>query len=95
LARDFLEFSAEKISNIGRQRLLAIRKARIWQAFLIEKRKFSKNKNAWAGPEDSNLRMVESKSPAVCLTSQRATILLRIDWHSGLNRALLSGLWGG
>jgi hypothetical protein len=49
LARDFLEFSAEKISNIGRQRLLAIRKARIWQAFLIEKRKFSKNKNAWAG----------------------------------------------
>ena len=39
-----------------------MRKARIWRAFLIKERKFSKNKNAWLGREDSNLRMVESKS---------------------------------
>jgi hypothetical protein len=36
-----------KSSNVGLQRLLAIRKARIWRAFLIEERKFSKNKTAW------------------------------------------------
>ena len=41
-----------------------MRKARIWRAFLIKERKFSKNKNAWLGREDSNLRMVESKSAA-------------------------------
>jgi hypothetical protein len=41
-----------------------MRKARIWRAFLIEERKFSKNKTAWLGREDSNLRMVESKSAA-------------------------------
>jgi len=29
------------------QRLLAMRKARIWRAFLIEERKFSKNKTVW------------------------------------------------
>jgi hypothetical protein len=51
-----------KSSNVGLQRLLAMRKARIWRAFLIEERKFSKNKTAWLGREDSNLRMVESKS---------------------------------
>ena len=39
-----------------------MRKARIWRAFVIKERKFSKNKNAWLGREDSNLRMVESKS---------------------------------
>ncbi len=39
-----------------------MKKARIWRAFLIKERKFSKNKNAWLGREDSNLRMVESKS---------------------------------
>jgi hypothetical protein len=36
-----------KSSNFSLQRLLAMRKARIWRAFLIEERKFSKNKNAW------------------------------------------------
>ena len=44
-----------------------MRKARIWRAFLIKERKFSKNKNAWLGREDSNLRMVESKSTALPL----------------------------
>ncbi len=28
-----------------------MRKARIWRAFLIKERKFSKNKNAWLGRE--------------------------------------------
>jgi hypothetical protein len=53
-----------KSSNVGLQRLLAMRKARIWRAFLIEERKFSKNKTAWLGREDSNFRMEESKSTA-------------------------------
>ena len=44
-----------------------MRKARIWRAFLIKERKFSENKNAWLGREDSNLRMGESKSPALPL----------------------------
>ena len=44
-----------------------MKKARIWRAFLIKERKFSKNKNAWLGREDSNLRMVESKSTALPL----------------------------
>jgi hypothetical protein len=34
-----------KSSNIGLQRLLAMRKARVWQAFLIQRRKFSKTWN--------------------------------------------------
>ena len=34
-----------------------MRKARIWRAFLIKERKFSENKNAWLGREDSNLDM--------------------------------------
>jgi hypothetical protein len=46
-----------KSSNVGLQRLLAIRKARIWRAFLIEERKFSKNKTAWLTWEDSNLHI--------------------------------------
>jgi hypothetical protein len=41
---------------------LATRKARVWRAFLIQRRKFSETRNAWLGREDSNLRMVESKS---------------------------------
>ena len=44
-----------------------MRKARIWRAFLIKKRKFSENRNGWLGREDSNLRMGESKSPALPL----------------------------
>ena len=44
-----------------------MRKARIWRAFLIRKRKFYENRNAWLGREDSNLRMVESKSTALPL----------------------------
>jgi hypothetical protein len=65
----FLEFDRRlsgmlgpKSVNVSLQRLLAMRKARIWRAFLIEERKFSKNKTAWLGQEDSNFRMVESKS---------------------------------
>jgi hypothetical protein len=40
-----------------------MRKARIWRAFLIKERKFSENKNAWLGPEDSNLHMVNCLAP--------------------------------
>jgi hypothetical protein len=39
----------------------------------------------WLGREDSNFRM----TIASLLRDQPATILLRIDWHSGLNGALL------
>ncbi len=39
-----------------------MRKARIWRAFLIKKRKFSENKNAWLGREDSNLDMANLES---------------------------------
>jgi hypothetical protein len=38
-----------KSSNVGLQRLLAMRKARIWRAFLIEERKFSKKQDCLAG----------------------------------------------
>ena len=61
-AGDFWEFSTPNVQNICLQRLLAMRKARIWRAFLIKERKFSEIRNAWLGREDSNLRMVESKS---------------------------------
>jgi hypothetical protein len=56
-----------KSSTIGLQRLLAMREARIWRAFLIQRRKFSKTRTGWLGREDSNLRMGESKSPALPL----------------------------
>jgi hypothetical protein len=46
-----------KSSNTGLQRLLPVRKARIGRAFLIDERKFSENRNAWLGREDSNLEM--------------------------------------
>jgi hypothetical protein len=51
-----------KSSNAGLWRPFAMRKARIWRAFLIKERKFSENRNAWLGREESNLRMVEIKS---------------------------------
>jgi hypothetical protein len=51
-----------KSANIGLQRLFAMRKTRIWRAFLIQRRKFSEIKSGWLGREDSNLRMGESKS---------------------------------
>ena len=46
-----------KSSNIGLQRLLAMKKARIWRAFLIRRRKISEARNAWLGREDSNRDM--------------------------------------
>jgi hypothetical protein len=36
-----------KSANAGLRRLSRIRKARIWWAFLVKKRKFSKNRNGW------------------------------------------------
>jgi hypothetical protein len=51
-----------KSSNIGLQRLLAIRKARIWRAFLIERRKFSQTRSAWLTWEDSNFDTPISKN---------------------------------
>jgi hypothetical protein len=53
---------SRKSANTGLQRLSRIRKARIWRAFLVRKRKFSKNRNGWLGREESNFCMVESKS---------------------------------
>ena len=44
-----------------------MRKARIWQPFLIKERIFFKNRNGWLGREGSNLRMAESKSAALPL----------------------------
>ena len=52
-----------KSSNIGLQRLLAIRKARVWRAFLIQRRKFSETRNAWLTWEDSNLHIPDRKTP--------------------------------
>jgi hypothetical protein len=65
-----------------------MRKARIWRAFLIKERKFSKNKNAWLGREDSNLRMVESKSKRRRFTGDLAdeldaSVLQRFRWRHG------------
>ena len=62
LRGDFREFGRRKVRTFSLQRFLATRKARNSQVFLIKKRKFSQNKNGWLGREDSNLRMVESKS---------------------------------
>ncbi len=39
------------------------RKARIWRAFLIKKRKISENENAWLTSEDSNLRIPDWEMP--------------------------------
>jgi len=39
-----------------------MRKARIWRAFLIEERKFSKNKNAWLSWKESDFHLPECKS---------------------------------
>jgi hypothetical protein len=85
-----------------------MRKARIWRAFRVKKRKFSKNRNGWLGRQDSNLKMVDwhqgdeqpfSQCPLKSRHARpgsggkpsikRATILLRIDWLSGLFGALL------
>ena len=57
-------------------------KARIWRAFLVKERKFSENKNAWLGQEDSNLCMVESRIPAL--------LDLGIDCGRGLEPLLLT-----
>jgi hypothetical protein len=52
-----------KSSIIGLQRLLAMRKARIWRAFLIKERKFSENRNGWLTSQGSNLHIPERKKP--------------------------------
>jgi hypothetical protein len=61
-AGDFREFSAQKVRPISLWRLKAMRKTRVWRAFLITERKFSENETAWLGREGSNLRVAESKS---------------------------------
>jgi hypothetical protein len=52
--RRLLGILGPKSSIIGLQRLMAMRKARIWRAFLTKERKFSENKNAWLGRQVSN-----------------------------------------
>jgi hypothetical protein len=54
-----------KSANIGLQRLWSIRKARIWRAFLIDRKKFSETRNGWLGRKESNLDMAISKSDAL------------------------------
>jgi hypothetical protein len=49
-----LGFLGPKGSNVGLQRLWAMRKSPIWRAFPIEERIFSENENAWLTWEDSN-----------------------------------------
>jgi hypothetical protein len=53
----------QKSSNIGLQRLLAMRKARIWRAFLVQRRKFSETRNGWLTSEDSNSHIPDWKKP--------------------------------
>ena len=38
-----------------------MRKARIWRAFLINRRRFSENKNGWLTTEDSNSHIPDWK----------------------------------
>src|SRR4051812_30866290 len=57
-----------------------MRKARILRAFLVKQRKFSENRNAWLGREDSNLRMVESKSTALPLGDAPIDCLESSGW---------------
>jgi hypothetical protein len=47
----------QKGSNIGLRRLLAMRKAHVWWAFFIQRRKFSETRTAWLTWEDSNLHI--------------------------------------
>jgi hypothetical protein len=73
-----------KSSIVGLWRLFAMRKARIWRAFLTKERIFSENENAWLQREDSNLRMVESKSADDCqgiaLHAATVLILAEVRW---------------
>jgi hypothetical protein len=65
-------------SNIGLQRLLAMRKAHVLRAFLIQRRKFSETRNAWLTWEDSNFHITSSKNafemsgefPLICAKSE-------------------------
>jgi hypothetical protein len=51
-----------KSSNMGLQRLFAMRKARIWRAFFIQRRKFSETRTAWLTWEDSNFHITIPKN---------------------------------
>jgi hypothetical protein len=52
-----------KSSIVGLWRLFAMRKARIWRAFLTKERIFSENENAWLTWEDSNLNIPNREMP--------------------------------
>jgi len=49
-----------KSSNIGLPRLLAMRKARIWRAFLIRRRKFSETHIAWLATQCNRTCLYEN-----------------------------------
>jgi hypothetical protein len=59
--RRLLGIRGAKSSISWLQRLSTMRKARIWRAFLVKRRKFSENKNAWLGRKGSNHRMVDPR----------------------------------
>jgi hypothetical protein len=61
-AGDFREFSPKKFENGAAGDFQQLEKPAIGGPFCCQRRKFSQTRNAWLGREDSNLRMVESKS---------------------------------
>jgi hypothetical protein len=61
-AADFREFSPKNFENGAVGDFQQLEKPAIGGSFCHQRRKFSKTRNAWLGREDSNLRMVESKS---------------------------------
>src|SRR6266436_3748350 len=61
-AGDFREFSPKRFEKGAAGDFQLLEKPAIGGPFCYQRRKFSEMPNAWLGREDSNLRMVESKS---------------------------------
>jgi hypothetical protein len=74
-AGDFREFSPKKFENGAAGDFQQLEKPAIGGPFCSQRRKFSETRNAWLGREDSNLRMVESKSTALPLGDAPITCL--------------------
>jgi hypothetical protein len=107
LSRDFREFGVQKLENRESGDFLGMTKARNGAHFSRAKMKFSKSENGWLGREDSNLRMVESKSTALPLgdappdranppgaRSIAARALIRNLAPSVIQATLTGGSWG-
>src|SRR4030088_1509115 len=61
-AGDFRELSPKKFENGATRDFQQLEKPAIGGPFCYLRKKFSETRTAWLGREDSNLRMVESKS---------------------------------